>query len=986
MGKLAKMSAKLDALAEGAKAAKKTEMFIGPRSDLWDEGTHALALKMEDEGASPRTIWEQTMNWRTPEGRWAQEISDKEAEYNPESMLANAKTKYKSDVAKFEEWRKPYEDAWGLKNLYERLKKQTPHDQFYLTDDYGNMITDKFTGQPRMKEGATDLMYDLHQDLKKQAVAQFAEQSGAPVSERAEHLFRNSPLWHVMERAQMKPSAEGIIRPSAMTVRNLPMSETIEHPELFKAYPRFENYPFSLMVRGKMGGADASFNPGTYDVKLSASSLTPESSLLHELQHAVQEREGWEGGANVRQFSGFTPRTAKQLYLRNLGEGMARATEQRQNLSMAQRNAIFPADSFSLPNIPKEETMDQFMWQGMDPNKKSLIMKYLRDNIEQISPVRRYLGLPSSSESVPLAYDPKKVEDIANSLKDEIEGPVQKFGIGGAVKSAVKAAMKGASTIEQDLAEMEDLAKLETPLKKSTNIIKEKGGNWLGGSDRSWGITTPEDVATILRHAGNPEPLNNWVDKKLVRYIKNDLGTAEDEVRKLFDQGISHIPEIQAEHRPTVKSVRQWAGMPEENLATTPLGRRWEDVADMNIYPLAAQKWLDPKTDYEKTLTNVMLEANPWIAKVPPETPVHQLSSDLEGRRGQDPLGFRHLVDELRNATIEDSNLPEHLRLDPAKLDKVTVPQAVQLVDKINKWRAENMSDANAALANNPATILHKDYPEEGFRWVQLKTPPDPKVRLANPNALRDALRYEGDVMGHCVGGYCPAVEKGESQIFSLRDKKGQPHVTIEVAPDDLSPEEYYDSGEMSDELKDWLDEEYRYGGKGGDTWKDKIMEAQEYQDFNAGISPKIVQIKGKANEPPIDKYIPFVQDFVRARDWSSVDDLENARLATLEDHDYGDAGMSIMQLSQRLEEAKHYPEQQYFTEQELRDLMDKYGVKHNFAKGGAVSNPKRLAAVAASCGCNKAEGGLVAQPTSIGYDPERVQSIADQLRQEIYA
>ena len=48
---------------------------------------------------------------------------------------------------------------------------------------------------------------------------------------------------------------------------------------------------------------------------------------------------------------------------------------------------------------------------------------------------------------------------------------------------------------------------------------------------------------------------------------------------------------------------------------------------------------------------------------------------------------------------------------------------------------------------------------------------------------LGDALKYEGDTMGHCVGGYCPDVLEGHSRIFSLRDAKGEPHVTVETKP-----------------------------------------------------------------------------------------------------------------------------------------------------------------------------------------------------------
>jgi hypothetical protein len=55
------------------------------------------------------------------------------------------------------------------------------------------------------------------------------------------------------------------------------------------------------------------------------------------------------------------------------------------------------------------------------------------------------------------------------------------------------------------------------------------------------------------------------------------------------------------------------------------------------------------------------------------------------------------------------------------------------------------------------------------YKWVDVKTP--------------DALSLEGNIMGHCVGGsnYCNAVSKETTKIVSLRDKKGVPHVTIQL-------------------------------------------------------------------------------------------------------------------------------------------------------------------------------------------------------------
>lgn len=73
------------------------------------------------------------------------------------------------------------------------------------------------------------------------------------------------------------------------------------------------------------------------------------------------------------------------------------------------------------------------------------------------------------------------------------------------------------------------------------------------------------------------------------------------------------------------------------------------------------------------------------------------------------------------------------------------------------------------------------------------------------------ACNYEGSAMGHCVGSYAERVTSAELIIYSLRDAHNEPHVTIESTRD-------------------------------GVTWR---------------------QIKGKANKPVVNKYIPYVIDAI---------------------------------------------------------------------------------------------------------------------------
>lgn len=85
------------------------------------------------------------------------------------------------------------------------------------------------------------------------------------------------------------------------------MDQALDHPELYDAYPELSDYEFQpTSGNPRFRG---SFNPMEERVKVNLDAEKPRATMLHELQHAVQELEGFSGGANPRMFgsddSGF---------------------------------------------------------------------------------------------------------------------------------------------------------------------------------------------------------------------------------------------------------------------------------------------------------------------------------------------------------------------------------------------------------------------------------------------------------------------------------------------------------------------------------------------------------------------------------------------------------------------------------------------------------------------------------------------------------
>jgi hypothetical protein len=564
----------------------------------------------------------------------------------------------------------------------------------------------------------------------------------------------------------------------------------------------------------------------------------------------------------------------------------------------------------------------------------------------------------------------------------------------------------------------------------SMGIIKEKGGNWLEGSierelqtlraqNQGMLSDTPanrlaemeaqytpavmarmspegrQNVENSFNALRTQVQLDNWIDKKLGSYVKNEMATASDPIRlnaeafaasqreqlarkdeqiaravqnmeqarlergftpEMMTRSQAQIRELQRERsliaeqtglhinpddvgmdRYRAEKVRERSGFP--RLGYERPAQAWEDATDVAITQtkagdLLAEKsseWLTPQ-GYAR-LQNDLINKNPWLSRVAPDTPIYNMR-EMGLSREFGPLGFNHLIDEMKNAMRPNTDLPERLRIDPNDLSKMSVPQAVQKVDEINAWRASKRMEANLAKASNEATVPFRTYEtvpgtdrpnERGLRWVELKSVDNTPE---SNRFLEEALKYEGDILQHCVGGYCPDVIEGRSRIYSLRDARGEPYVTIEVQPA-ITPSDFYHSENVPESLLRRMDEavkqiDFNSGKLATDqfNWEKFIQSSPEYQ----ALPKKIVQIKGKRNAAPSEEYLPFVQDFVRTGQWSAVGDLNNTRLTSVSpDSDLANA----------MRQAGQTPPQ-YVTNEELTQLRNQFSV--GYAKGGLAT------------------------------------------------
>ena len=157
-----------------------------------------------------------------------------------------------------------------------------------------------------------------------------------------------------------------------MPMKDIPIGGAFNHADLYQAYP-------DILRTGRMEVAKSrDWMPETSNSgSLRGNQLTvrdkteagARSTILHELQHAVQQREGFARGGNESQFyaevlkdiktkhplassddiANIASTEAFRRYRALMGEAEARATQARANLTAAERRNVLPEASYDLP-------------------------------------------------------------------------------------------------------------------------------------------------------------------------------------------------------------------------------------------------------------------------------------------------------------------------------------------------------------------------------------------------------------------------------------------------------------------------------------------------------------------------------------------------------------------------------------------------------------------------------------------------------------
>ena len=172
-------------------------------------------------------------------------------------------------------------------------------------------------------------------------------------------------------QAQVQPTAKGTsfgaIHSNAQLALiangqsgGLSVADVLAHDRLYAAYPGLQYIPLGLMPAGSTATAKLNRAPGgmlTVMVAEKVPRAEVASAILHELQHAIQNIEGFAQGGSSRTpaiaaaaSQDLRVKTGSSNYQRLAGEIEARNTQARMGMTAAERSAIGPEFTADTPD------------------------------------------------------------------------------------------------------------------------------------------------------------------------------------------------------------------------------------------------------------------------------------------------------------------------------------------------------------------------------------------------------------------------------------------------------------------------------------------------------------------------------------------------------------------------------------------------------------------------------------------------------------
>ena len=220
--------------------------------------------------------------------------------------------------------------------------------------------------------------------------------------------LENKMMYGAMTQAEfdelrsLTAATRGVVKPSKL-------GDYIQHDALFEAYPELKNV--NVRFENLEMGQNAYFDPKSNTVVMNTFLWDqPEDVIVHEVQHAIQQAEGFTRGTNPEYWAANRPegsiRRAEELYRNTAGEIEARDAAARRQLTPEQRelkmptlgdeNTVFADQAGTardyIPGVIGEDVVLQGIQEvaGMEPVAAVQGTEFAKGDVDLVTQVTNY--------------------------------------------------------------------------------------------------------------------------------------------------------------------------------------------------------------------------------------------------------------------------------------------------------------------------------------------------------------------------------------------------------------------------------------------------------------------------------------------------------------------------------------------------------------------------------------------------------------------
>ena len=188
--------------------------------------------------------------------------------------------------------------------------------------------------------------------------------------------------------------------------KGVKLSDVINHPKLFEAYPQLKNVDVYYEI--------SSVNRGVYSSNGNVIMLNPmntideqKEAIIHEIQHAIQGIENFANGSNLEYWKnlGYSDEEAMAMYYNTAGEREARDVSARRDYNAEQRKNI-------RPDIDRKDVVFANSGDAGYSADENIMQNDFEEKVDQIEN-----NTYNSDDVVIMGRTPKVLQDIGfNSL------------------------------------------------------------------------------------------------------------------------------------------------------------------------------------------------------------------------------------------------------------------------------------------------------------------------------------------------------------------------------------------------------------------------------------------------------------------------------------------------------------------------------------------------------------------------------------------